>query len=216
MKNVLVGALVVIMIGIGAFTFYRVMQRQKDMKAKFRKEQDDRNAEKEAYLKLVDALMADFEPASEVAVQQCEMIEAVWKNVINKKSDPATDPFTKDENGQFCDNYADALAKLKEDPEFSARQLLLEAKEDLLKQKYDAITECPSECRVIHTSLLECCTSFSEFAAYATTNPTGSALIYRSSWSGAKNKFDAAVSMTKFSAENVRKMISFSDNALDK
>ncbi|MBO4696395.1 MAG: hypothetical protein J5643_03805 [Lachnospiraceae bacterium] len=213
MRNVLVGALVVVMIGIGAFAFVTIWQKQKDMKSKMFKEQDERNQAKETYLNQVDALMSEFEPASEVAVKQCETIETVWKNVINKKNDPATDPFTKDENGQFYENYADALAKLQEDPEFAARQKLLEAKEALLKQKYEAITECPADCSVIHTSLLECCTSFSEFAAYATTNPSGSALLYHSNWSGAKSKFDAAVSMSRFSAENVRKMISFSEKA---
>ncbi|WP_026661431.1 zinc ribbon domain-containing protein [Butyrivibrio proteoclasticus] len=50
----------------------------------------------------------------------CNMIGQVWQNSIWNEDDEDTDKYTKDSNGQFYDDFNDALGSLFEDEEFSS------------------------------------------------------------------------------------------------
>ncbi|MBO4325464.1 MAG: hypothetical protein J5845_08740 [Lachnospiraceae bacterium] len=209
MRNIVTGIMVVVVIGLAAFGFYMVTQKMKDMKGGFSNKKSDRNASKEAYLEKAENLLGDLEQASAIAQSQCALLEEVWTNVTSKKSSADTDRYTKDENGEFFTDYAEALDRLRNDEEFDARQKQLAEAEAALMEKFNNIDDVPVECKVMHTSLKECCTALSDLTAYTAGGRDSSVYMYHSEWTGAKSKFDASVSVFRFAADNMRKVMDF-------
>lgn len=206
MRKVVIGAMAVLVLGLSALAFYMITQKMDGMKNGFSKGKDDRNEVKEAYLKKVDSLLDELGGAASLAETQCALVEDVWTNVTSKKSSAETDRFTKDENGQFLEDYTEALKRLMNDEFFAARQARLAEDEAAAMKKYNEMTDAPAECQVLHTSLKECCTALSDLTAF-TNGSDSSLLFYHSEWTNAKNKFDAAVSIVKFAENNIRSVM---------
>lgn len=81
------------------------------------------------------------------------LIIKVWNNAIFGKSDPESDPFTKDSSGNFVDDFSVALANLNADPDFSARLGALLQTRYAVEDQMKSLSSHPSEKESAFTAL---------------------------------------------------------------
>jgi len=97
-------------------------------------------------------------------------LNKVWTNSIYKTSSDETDKYTKDENGNFYEDFNDAISKLYADNEVLTVLKEMETTHLEIEELIRELNNVPSGFENAHTALMELYTSYSDFYQLIYTN----------------------------------------------
>ena len=189
-----------LVLGLNVVMFIRTKNKMDTGKDNAMNQVEKENAERKAYDESARELLNKYVAAENKLENLSAMISDVWTNTVSKKSDPKTDPFTKDASGEFHSDAKTALDLLAKDPDFAASLKELRALCTDLSNRVNSLS-APKFAVVTETELKTCATSFSEYAD-AVMNTTGTVTMYSSTCYSAKAKFDAACNMLRMHVGN--------------
>lgn len=197
MRKVISVFLMILVLGMGAFMFYRINQKMESTKEKLFEGTDNASDERKAYEASAKKVLDDYVAAEVKLDALSAKIYNVWSNTVSKKSNPETDRYTKDAKGEFYPDAKTALEQLAKDSEFLAAQKEMRELCDELSAQVESL-KAPKFSNVTEAQLKNCANTFTEYAN-TVMNTTGSLTYYSSSCHLAKANFDAACSMMRMS-----------------
>lgn len=159
-----------------------VMRLRQQMKAE--EENIQRGQEYLDNLQLVtDTMLAGAADAENC----CNLIVQVWNNAIWEKEDDTTDQYTRPD-GNFVEDFNDALNNLFADPEFGLQIDNIVENQAIVNSIVGQLKNPPEEYKSAHESLSKCYDAYLTFTGLA-VNPTGSLNTFSEDFDNADKEF---------------------------
>lgn len=143
--------------------------------------------------KVANQYISDYQEVSELmfegcvdAENICVLVHDVWYNTIFKKDSSVTDAFTK-KNGEFRDDFNDALFALFVDTSYMAKKMDIEDNQEQVEAMMQNLINPPEQYTQAYLELKDFYSSYQELLNLA-QNPTGTLTTYTENYNNVDNQ----------------------------
>lgn len=132
----------------------------------------------------------------DIALEYLEDTRAVWYNSIYEEDDYSTDRYTKDDSGEFYDDFNTAISHWYLSDKAKYAESNISDSISLADEKFKELKNPPEELDTLYVKMLEVQTSFSDITDFS-LNPEGSYTSFVESARNKKDSFKTAYSAAK-------------------
>lgn len=139
--------------------------------------QEQKKEEREAYINNLYTVSDAIIDGACKAEDTCNLISSVWYNSIFEKSDPGTDPYTKDSNGKFYIDFNVAIYSFKSSSEGMNAVAELNVNKSNVQDLMGALANPDQEFEICYNQLQETYAAYCKLVNMA-IDPSGSYETY--------------------------------------
>lgn len=196
MKRIIGVFIFLMIIGLGMVAFVKIREQSELAKKRLEEKTTKEDSKEKAYKDAVKEILAEFVQHEGILDAECALLYNVWANTEAKKSDPDTDPFAKDANGEFYADPADAIDLVKKDADWTASRDEMKKLCSSVNDRLSKLEE-PRDAVIVKQLLNNCVGAFDDYMNTIENTSGKHISTYAASCQMAKDRFDSSCSMLR-------------------